>query len=276
MRRHPDFEVLKGFADGALEAPERERVTAHLERCTECRRAILTVRTVGAVAREVWAPSAPPEALQRILARRAAGERRILPRVTDGDTTSARPAPTWRAPLRRSAPWAAALLVTLVGGAAALSGPLRQWLAARERPARPAAAPVIAPSRPAAESTPPAAPVARVSGIAVPRTGGELWVAVEGADAGLRIRVRLVEGEELEVRGVGAASSSVYRPRAGGVGVTTAGGGGELQVDIPRAAPRVVVRVNGVLLVAKDGAQLRVLAPRADTVGAEIVLTPVR
>ncbi len=272
MRRHPDIEVLKGFADGALAAPARERVTTHLERCTECRRAVVTVRTVTAVAREAWAPSAPPEALDRILARRAAGERLILPHVTDDDALSAGAA-TQRATLRRSAVWAAALLLAAMGAAAALSGPLRGWLTVRDQSGRTAEAPEVIPPRATTESTHGATP-APVSGIAVPRTSGELWVAIDATDTrSLRIRVRLVDVDELEVRGVGAASSAVYRPRAGGVGITTTGGG-ELQVDIPRAAPRVLVRVNGALILVKDGVQLRVLASRADTVGAELVLTP--
>ena len=103
----------------------------------------------------------------------------------------------------------------------------------------------------------------------MPLAQGEMWVSNESDSAPVRIRFRLIDGNELEVRGLAAASRAVFRPRVNGIAVTNIGGG-ELQVDVPRAATRFVLRVRGVTHVVKDGPRLRVLA-ESDTAGADIV-----
>jgi hypothetical protein len=52
--------------------------------------------------------------------------------------------------------------------------------------------------------------------------------------------------------------------------------GGELQVDIPRALARFVLRVGDRVYLVKDGESLRVLAPRADSAGTELLFSPGR
>ncbi len=76
---HPADVSLKSYADGGLPELERERMTTHLSRCTECRSTI-------AFMRELRTASAglpvilPPEGLyERVVAERAAGERFIVP-----------------------------------------------------------------------------------------------------------------------------------------------------------------------------------------------------
>ena len=43
---HPE-EKLSAYADGELPAPEAESVEAHLETCTECRRELAAIETMG-------------------------------------------------------------------------------------------------------------------------------------------------------------------------------------------------------------------------------------
>jgi hypothetical protein len=112
-----------------------------------------------------------------------------------------------------------------------------------------------------------------VSGLSVPLTGEPLLVSVDARDA-VQIRLRLVDAAELEARGLGAAATAVFRARSNGIGISNVAGGpggGELQLDVPRSARQFELRVRGVAYVKKDGARLQVLAPGADTAGAEIV-----
>ncbi|HKG90382.1 MAG TPA: zf-HC2 domain-containing protein [Gemmatimonadaceae bacterium] len=81
FRRHPDARRLDAYVDGRLPEGERARIAEHLTRCDVCRRAVAELRRVGELARahQATVPALPPAALERVLARRAAGERCILP-----------------------------------------------------------------------------------------------------------------------------------------------------------------------------------------------------
>ncbi len=80
MTWHPSFETLARFAASDLSRLRRRVVTRHLESCSRCRMEITTLRKTRAAVRQSHADCSPPEELlQSILARRAAGERVILP-----------------------------------------------------------------------------------------------------------------------------------------------------------------------------------------------------
>jgi len=100
-----------------------------------------------------------------------------------------------------------------------------------------------------------------------------LLVEIDSASDSLQIRARVVDGPELEVRGIGLAASAVFRPRSGSVGVSQAVGG-EMQIDVPRAARHFTLRVNGVVRVVKAGDRLRLLAPEGETSSSEIIVRP--
>jgi anti-sigma factor RsiW len=81
---HPGARRLDAYVDARLDAASRAGVARHLTRCEACRNDVADMRRVGELARAAAAvaPALPPGSLERVLARRAAGERAILP-VTD-------------------------------------------------------------------------------------------------------------------------------------------------------------------------------------------------
>jgi peroxiredoxin len=104
--RHPTFETLSRYVDRELERGRHERVAAHLASCARCRATIRFVHELRAVARALPVPDPAEDALERILARRAAGERVILP--VSG------PVAVEPAPRRRLLPAAVILIPLLV------------------------------------------------------------------------------------------------------------------------------------------------------------------
>lgn len=104
MILHPRFRSLVRYAEGGPGDPDRARLSAHLAGCARCRDTVAALREVAGAAREVPVPPAPADALERILARRAAGERVLLP-AADAPAPRRRP---------RTLAAAAASLVVLV------------------------------------------------------------------------------------------------------------------------------------------------------------------
>lgn len=80
--RHPTFERLSRYAHDELVGRRRARVAAHLSRCEACRGGVRFVQALREAARQLSEPDETDRAealLRRVLARRAAGERVILP-----------------------------------------------------------------------------------------------------------------------------------------------------------------------------------------------------
>jgi hypothetical protein len=279
MRRrvgHPAFEQLRAFAAHDTRSADRDRIAGHLGACASCRGEVVVMRTVVEAATDAsYVPPVPAGAWDRIVARRAAGERAILP-VGEGEdlTRGARSSTV----ARRRIAIASALLLGLAGIAAAVTTPaIREWMARRLWRDDAAAAPVKATMTPAdsAAGSGGTNESAAFAGVTVPVSDRELWVAIDGADPALRIRVRLTGERDLDVRATGAAMTAVFKPRADGVGVTDAGPG-EIVIDLPRSVARFVLRVDGRAAVAKEGTELRVLTSSVDTVGTDLVVSPRR
>ncbi|HEU0013148.1 MAG TPA: hypothetical protein VFQ45_05665 [Longimicrobium sp.] len=266
MMGHPRFELIRALAAGALAGDERACVARHLERCARCRAAMASIPALVRRVEQATDLPVPDGAWERILARRAAGERVIVPAMPTGAIAVARPARTL--PLRR-----AAVVGLALGGiaSAALAVPLvTDWLrpgaeaGEARRPASPAPAAPAPEAKAAAEEVP-------VAGVSVTPSGASATVDVDGAGPELRIRVRVVDGGELEARAASGAAGAVFHPRPTGLRVENAGAG-ELELLLPRAVHRVMVRVDGRPYLLKEGEQLRVLAPAADTAGSEVLL----
>lgn len=102
---HPDYAALNRFADGDLSRHRRKRVARHLAACERCRAQVTFIRRAGGLARSLEAPELPEDLLDRILHRRAAGDRVILPLTSPGA----------RRPVRRTVATVAAALVVVVG-----------------------------------------------------------------------------------------------------------------------------------------------------------------
>jgi len=105
--RHPGYATLNRFADGELEPGEYRRVSAHLAECGRCRREVAFIRKAGTLARSLETPPPPKELLDRVLERRADGERVLLPLESPGATAPVH---------RRMVPAAAAATVLFVAG----------------------------------------------------------------------------------------------------------------------------------------------------------------
>jgi hypothetical protein len=119
----------------------------------------------------------------------------------------------------------------------------------------------------------PSATAPTVAGVALALpASAEVAVSIVDARGPLRIRLRLTDQPALSVRGVGAAADAEFQTGAGTIGIRHAGGG-ELQIDVPRAARRFVLRVGGVAYAVKEGPRLRVLMAGVDTLGAELLLS---
>ncbi|MEZ4455050.1 MAG: hypothetical protein R2882_00670 [Gemmatimonadales bacterium] len=184
----------------------RRRTAArnHLADCPSCRQQLAFTRDVRAHAREVTGGLPAPENLGRILARRAAGDRVILP--TELPTVPRR---------GKAVPLAAAALLLVTAAIAA------QFILGRVR--EPAPAPPTAP----AETAPPAV------GISIVPAGGAADVRIDGA-ADLQVEVLLHDGTELAVRGTGVAAEARFRPQAAASRCRTRGG--VVEPGIPRGA----------------------------------------
>lgn len=270
---HPGFRRLRAFAAGELPPAERARVAGHLAGCPRCRRVVASVRALVAAAAEETAPPVPAGAWESILARRAAGEQVILP--------AADPAPPAAGPARRARSWALPRAAALVLGVAGIASatvlvPTLRPLWERVVGAGPAPAEAGAPSRPspAAPTVEPAAePPAgdAVAGMLVAPVDGAVEIRVERPHPELRIRVRTGAGSRVAVRAVGAASTALFRTAPGRVAIVEPGPG-EVQVDLPRSVRDAVLSVDGTPYLRQQDGQLRLLVPRADTAGSELVL----
>jgi hypothetical protein len=76
---HPGFDALRRFADGDAPERERARVARHMESCTACREEVTALRQLSADARALEAPAMHANGFDRVRARRAAGDRVIIP-----------------------------------------------------------------------------------------------------------------------------------------------------------------------------------------------------
>jgi hypothetical protein len=264
MMPHPPHHALRGYAEDSLPAGRRRRVARHLLRCERCRREVRAVGEIRAAAREATGPPPPDHLWSRIEARRATGERVILPSGDApgrGRAAGARGAGAW---LRR----AAVLLLAVAGVASATALP-----AVRERLAPLLGAPETEPAAtpgplPAAEGAG-AVPAAR-GGIILEPGGAYVRVAVEESAAGLRLSVRLTDRDEVAIRAYGAAADATFRSAAGEVGIRGAGPG-EIEIDLPLGARRIDLTADGTILLAKDGERVRLLATPVDTLGGTLV-----
>jgi hypothetical protein len=284
---HPPLDDLRAFGDGETSAAAR-RAAAHLEGCPACRARLAALRARRDEIRDATVLAPPPQAWERILARRAAGEELILPAagpVSFPDEAAQEDAPAHvhrrRIPLRR----AAVLLVGVAGIASATvpGSPLRGWL--QGLVAGDVGAPVSSPAAPppvhaerrvdapaparAADSAPAVPADVPEAGIGVMPDAGEVRVVVLGAGPGLRIRVRLGDAAIAQVRGRGAAATAAFGSGRGRITVTGARAG-ELEVVLPRAARLASLTVDGTRFVSLRDGRLTVLVP-ADSSGAEIV-----
>lgn len=76
---HPRAAALIAFTSGELDGAARGHVARHLAQCARCRNAVGATRALEVAARALASPQPREDALERILARRARGDRVVLP-----------------------------------------------------------------------------------------------------------------------------------------------------------------------------------------------------
>lgn len=79
FRSHPEFVALSRLADGEMEPREAARVNSHVGQCESCAATLEFIHELGETARALPVPGPSRDAFERILARRSAGDRVILP-----------------------------------------------------------------------------------------------------------------------------------------------------------------------------------------------------
>jgi len=122
-----------------------------------------------------------------------------------------------------------------------------------------------APPAPVAEGEDPAP-----KAVSILPDGGRVRVVVTGSSPELRVRARLSDQPQAQVTATGAAVSARFRTAPGRIEIVGAGPG-EVAVDLPAGADAAFVEVNGRVFAAKEGGELRSLAPRVAGSAAEPV-----
>jgi Putative zinc-finger len=245
--------TLQEMLDGELPPGARAGVEAHLASCPACAGQLaelrgLTERTSALLG---LVEAAPP-----VLAAQAAFARQ---RRSGGALYHA----------RRALPRAAVLVLAVAGAAAAAvipGSPVREWVGALRVPERAPEAPVQQRAPAPAPAEPEAAP--RV--ISILASEGKVRVVVSASSPELRVRARLVPGAKAQVTATGAATTAHFRTGPGRIELVGAGPG-EVVVTLPADAQAAFVEVNGRVVAAKEGDQLRSLAPRVAGSAAEPV-----
>jgi anti-sigma factor RsiW len=251
--------TLLEWLDGRLSPAERPQVERHVASCAACTTELERLRLLSATfggAVELLDPPAPTRAAYAAVLRRRAR--------------------WWGADTRRALERAAILVLAVAGIASATlpGSPLRAWLEDRFGSGGEVTAPVArAPSTPPAPDNRPVAEAEIASaGVAILPAGDSVRIVLTNADPALRIRVRLAEGEIVDVRATGAAADAQFRTGPGRISITDAGTG-EIQIALPHTVARATVLVGTKPYLIKEGHQVRVLAPAADTAGAEFIFT---
>jgi hypothetical protein len=254
---HPAEGEIRAFLDGeALGSPEELR--AHLESCSGCgATARLQSRALATVGEALSLLDVEP-ALERARAQ-------ILRREGEVRGAGAR--------LRRNLPWAASFVILLTAGAAAAlpGSPVRRWVSRGWEAILAPEAPAVAPDQGLDEAAGPegalAAPGLVGATIPVSPEGLELHLRDLAATASLRIL--FVDGDQA---GIFAGEGTRFRSEAGRLVASNLQG--DVRMDVPRRAPRVLVVVNGETYLRKTEGGLEVLGPVRARTPTEIRFGP--
>jgi hypothetical protein len=245
IARHELLEYL----DRELPADRRAEVAQHVEDCSACGAELAGVRAVshGFTAAVQRFDVTPDYGFDAVIARRKSrGQRHVA--------------------LRALAK--AAVLVFVVGGAgaAAIPGsPVRAWVDDAWSGAKSLLGIAAETPSPEAVAVEPLERSREAAGIAVAPVDGRVRIDIQDAAPDARVRIVVTAGTDAAVTAEGAR----YRTGAGWIEVLGAGPG-IIRVELPRDAAAAIVSVDGEAKVVKEGANLRLLAPAADSSASEL------
>ena len=236
---HLDDEQVERLRHGELPREREKSIREHLAGCSECRSRVAEAQRdedgVYSLLRVLDRPRRRIDA-NAVVARARGTESGRAP-VSTGPRTL-----RWR--------WAAALLVVASVGSAAfaapgspLSGWVREaleWIAPRGNP------PLAIPAQSRRREPAPA-------GVGV-APGRELLILFTSPQTSGEARVSLTDGSEVVVRTQSGAATFTTDP--GRLVIDNRSPTAMFEIHIPRAAPRVEIRMNGVRVYLKDGAQI--------------------
>jgi hypothetical protein len=238
---HLDEEQLQRLLHGELSAGPRRDAHDHLAACSECReRLVMAQRDEGEIftlLRQV--DHALPMVHAEALAARARGTGLVWGR------------------------WAAGILLILgaAGAAYAVPGsPIREWV--RSAAAWIAREDRVSPSPRQSET--PTAPTAGIAAL----PGQNYVIVFQSLEPGGQARVSLTDGAEVTVRAPSGAARFTSAPDR--LLIDNQGSGATFEIEIPRAAPRVEIRVAGKGIFLKQGE--RVAAPHSPSVEGRYVI----
>lgn len=268
---HPAEQTLLAYLDRELPVDERSTVREHLQTCASCAGRL---DGLSAAAGELADALAFLDVPAPVLSAAEIQERLLTRALGDLDT----PAPAASAdelerrsdimPLRRRVSrrplLAAALIVIFVAGAsAAIPGsPVRAWL---ERTVQLFQGTPSDAQRTDATMLVDSAGRSHPSAISVQPRDGFVRIMITAPEPATVIRVRLLDRGPASVWSV----EGRYRTAPGEIEVLDAGPG-EVVVLLPRSVASAHVELDGRLVATKEGPDLRLLIPAADSSEAEV------
>lgn len=224
---HPDEEQLARLLHLELSDADARAVHSHLARCGECRELLVAAerdeREIFALLRQVDHPLPGVDAAGIVRRARGIG-------------------PAWG---RRAA--GILLFLAAAGAVYALPGsPVREW-------ARAASGWLagVGPTTPAPRQA--EAPVSGAAGIAAP-PGKHYVIVFQSTDAAGQVRVSLTDGTEVTVRALGGQTR--FTSAADRLLVDNQGPGGVFEIEIPRSAPWLEIRVKTRRVFLKQGVRI--------------------
>ena len=263
---HPSEALLLAFADHELEGDRRRQVEAHVQVCGLCRHALRDVEQAmaGLTVELALLDTAEPAEWQSLVAPPRTGRAGSTSLDALPVTGATRPRATRAlAPARAARPsqtqvswrWAAAMLLVIGGGAAAMTAP--RWRQIVVTPAE-AAAPVS--GTPAARAVALADVAMSSAAVSILPVGGEATVVLTSTAGGGdgRVLVELSDRSDVQVT-VSIATSEHATPRftsaEGRLAVQLTGHGSVVRVAIPATLRAARITYDGAPVVTvTDGA----------------------
>jgi hypothetical protein len=256
---HPDEGLIRALLDGQLDERQTDAARRHLADCSECEAELRfqeeALARVSDALLLLDQKQVLAEARERI-------RRRMRARASR---------PRFSGSLLKAA--SIALLFTAVGASALPGSPVRHWVAQVWAALAGSFGEEIGPAdlgAPGAES------LAGQPGTESPETGTRIAPGTDGVELGLfdlsdgaEIRVSWIDGDQV---GIFAGEGTRFRTEAGRL--EAYGPPGAVRIEIPSALSRVLLTVDGRILLRKRGADVEILGSVRRQTPREVVFGP--